>query len=196
MLVDVPSGLGYAAIFLLAGGESAGLPVPGETSLIAGAVLAAHGRLSLPLVLAAAAGAAVLGDNLGYLIGHRGVRRLLLRGRRRARLLARSEPLFARYGSRAVFFGRWLPVLRVTAAWLAGANRMPWRRFALWNALGGIAWASSVGTAAYLLGTVASHAIAAVGLAMTALAVLGVLGQLLWCRLTRRPGLCLAARGS
>ncbi len=81
---------------------------------------------------------------------------------------------------------------------------MRWRRFALWNALGGLAWATSVGLLAYLLGTVASHAVLAIGLAMTGLALLGLLGQLLWCRLTsgggeasrrRRPALCLAARG-
>lgn len=208
MLVGVPAGLGYAAVFLLVGGESAGLPVPGETSLIAGAVLAARGHLSLPLVIAAAAGAAIVGDNLGYLIGGRGVRWLLLRGGRRrsarARLLERGEAVFARYGAGAVFFGRWLPLLRVTAAWMAGAGRMEWRRFALWNALGGLAWATSVGLLAFLLGTVASHAVLAIGLAMTGLALLGVLGQLVWCRLTRgdgeasprrRPALCLAARG-
>jgi membrane-associated protein len=208
VLVAVPAGLGYAAVFLLVGGESAGLPVPGETSLIAGAVLAARGHLSLPLVITAAAGAAIAGDNLGYLIGGRGVRWLLLRGggRRPAgvRLLERGEAVFARYGARTVFFGRWLPLLRVTAAWMAGAGRMRWRRFVVWNALGGVAWATSVGLLAFLLGTVGSHAVLAIGLAMTGLALLGVLGQLVWCRLTRadggasprgRPALCVGARG-
>jgi len=206
VLFGVPASLGYAAIFLLVGGESAGLPLPGETSLIAGGVLAAHDHLSLPAVIAIAATAAILGDNLGYLIGGRGVRWLLLRGgrgeARRARLLERGEVFFARYGRRAVFFGRWLPVLRVTAAWLAGAHRMPWRRFVLWNALGGLAWAASVGLLAYSLGTVASNALPAVGVAAAGLALLGALGHFLWCRLTKssrdqatrpRPS-CLALR--
>jgi membrane protein DedA with SNARE-associated domain len=170
-------------------------------------VLAARGHLSLPAVIAIAAAAAILGDNLGYLIGGRGVRWLLLRGGRgqatRAKLLEGGEPFFGRYGGRAVFFGRWLPVLRVTAAWLAGAHRMPRRRFVLWNALGGLAWAASIGLLAYFLGTVASSALPAVGVAAAGLALLGVLGHFVCRRLTRSsrdqaPRLqpsCLALRG-
>jgi membrane protein DedA with SNARE-associated domain len=143
--------------------------VPGETSLIVAGALAGQGRLSLPLVIAVAAGAAILGDNIGYVIGRRGLRRLLDRpGRRsalRQRLLTRGEAFFLRRGSAAVFFGRWLPGLRVFASWLAGANRMPWRRFLLWNALGGIAWATTVGAAAYLLGRSASGSLGALGFA-------------------------------
>ena len=147
VLVNVPSSIGYPLLFLLVGAESAGALVPGETSLIVAAALAAQGQLSLPLVIAVAAGAAILGDNIGYLIGHRGIRRLLDRPGRwsegRRRLVERGEVFFARRGSAAVFFGRWLPGLRVVASWLAGANRMPWPRFLLWNALGGIAWAAT-----------------------------------------------------
>lgn len=175
-LVDVPANVGYPLLFLLVGAEAAGALVPGETSLIVAAALAAQGRLSLPLVIALAATAAILGDNAGYLIGRRGLRRLLDRpGRwstRRRRLVAEGEAFFARHGSAAVFFGRWLPGLRVVASWLAGANRMRWRRFLLWNALGGIAWASTVGTAAYLLGRSASGSLGVVGLAGLALAAL------------------------
>jgi membrane protein DedA with SNARE-associated domain len=75
----------------------------------------------------------------------------------------RGEVFFARRGSSAVFFGRWLPGLRVVASWLAGANRMPWPRFLVWNALGGIAWAITVGTLAYLLGRSASGSLGAIG---------------------------------
>jgi membrane-associated protein len=175
-LLDVPANVGYPLLFVLVGAESAGALVPGETSLIAAAVLASQGRLSLPLVVAVAATAAILGDNIGYLIGRRGLRRLLDRSGRwsahRQRLVARGEAFFARHGSAAVFFGRWLPGLRVVASWLAGANRMRWRRFLLWNALGGIAWASTVGTAAYLIGRSASGSLGAIGFVGLALAAL------------------------
>jgi membrane protein DedA with SNARE-associated domain len=135
----------YAGLALLVAGESAGAPLPGETSLVAAAILAAAHRLSLPLVIGVAAAAAIAGDNIGYVIGRRGVRSLLLRGKfqaeRRRLALERAERFFARRGRTAVFFGRWLPWLRVTVAWLAGAGRMRWRTFVVWNALGGLAWA-------------------------------------------------------
>jgi len=166
-LLNVPANVGYPLLFLLVGAESAGALLPGETALIVAAALASQGRLSLPLVIAVAAGAAVLGDNIGYLIGRRGLRRLIDRPGRwaagRRRLVERGEVFFARRGPSAVFFGRWLPGLRVVASWLAGANRMPWPRFLVWNALGGIAWASTVGTLAYLLGRSASGSLGAIG---------------------------------
>jgi undecaprenyl-diphosphatase len=159
-LLNVPANLGYPLLGVLVGAEAAGALVPGETSLIVAGTLAAQGRLTLSIVIAVAAGAAIIGDNVGYQLGRRGLRRVLERrslGRARsARLLARGEAFFQRHGRAAVFFGRWLPGLRVLASWLAGANRMPWRRFLFWNALGGIGWAASVGTAAYLLGRSAS----------------------------------------
>jgi membrane protein DedA with SNARE-associated domain len=175
-LVNVPAGIGYPLLFVLVGAESAGALVPGETALIVAAALAGQGRLSLPLVIAVASGGAILGDNIGYLIGRRGLRRLLDRpGRRsvrRQRLLERGEAFFVRHGSAAVFFGRWLPGLRVVASWLAGANRMRWRRFLVWNALGGISWATTIGAAAYLLGRSASGSLGAIGLAGLAIATL------------------------
>ena len=100
--------------------------------------------------------------SVGYLIGRRGLRRVIDRpgrwGTGRRRLLERGEEFFARRGAAAVFFGRWLPGMRVVTSWLAGADRMRWRRFLLWNALGGIAWASTVGSLAYLLGQKAHRA--------------------------------------
>lgn len=181
---------GYAGVAVLVGVESAGVPVPGETSLIAAAVLASQGHLSLPLVIAVAAGAAIVGDNVGYVIGRRGGRWLLTRPgrwqRSRTRMLERGERFFARHGGKAVFFGRWVPWLRVTAAWLAGANRMPWPGFFVWNALGGIAWATSVGLAAYFLGKAAAAVLGTVGLVVLALIVVAALVVLLARRL-RRP---------
>src|SRR4051812_19978094 len=110
-LLHVPASFGYGLLFLLVGRESAGVPLPGETALLTAAVLAAQGRLSLPLVIATAAAAAIIGDNVGYLIGRSGVRRLLTRPgrfeRRGTRLLERGEVFFARNGGKAVFLGRW-----------------------------------------------------------------------------------------
>jgi membrane protein DedA with SNARE-associated domain len=83
----------------------------------------------------------------------------------------RGEKFFARYGSAAVFFGRWLPGLRVVTSGLAGADRMPWRRFLVWNALGGIAWASTIGSLAYVLCRSASGSLAAIGFVGIALGV-------------------------
>jgi len=190
-LIDVPASIGYPLLFVLVGTESAGALVPGETSLIVAASLAAQGRLSLPLVIGVAAGAAILGDNIGYLIGRRGLRRLLDRpsrwSARKRRLVERGEVFFARRGAAAVFFGRWLPGLRVVASWLAGANRMPWRRFLLWNALGGIAWASTVGAVAYVLGRSASDSLGAIGFAGVGIAVLTYLASRLRDRLRARP---------
>jgi membrane protein DedA with SNARE-associated domain len=164
--VNVSPNVGYPLLALLVGAESAGALVPGETALIVAAALAGQGRLSLLVVIGVAAGAAVVGDNTGYLLGRRGLRPLLAGRRasgRRRRLVERGDEFFQRHGPAAVFFGRWLPGLRVAAAWLAGESRMPWRRFLLWNALGGIGWASTIGTASYFLGKSASGALGAIG---------------------------------
>jgi membrane-associated protein len=160
----------YAALAALVGGESAGLPLPGETSLLASAVLASQGHLELPLVIAVGAGAAIVGDNAGYLIGRHGGRRLLARPGRwqhgRERLLAQGEAFFDRHGGKAVFLARWLPGLRVVGSWLAGAGRMRWSRFLFWNALGGVTWATTVALAGYSLGAAASTVLGAAGLAL------------------------------
>jgi membrane-associated protein len=165
------------------------VPLPGETALIAAGVLASRGDLALPLVVAAAAAGAIVGDNVGYAIGRRGGRWLLTRqgplAERRERFVARGERFFARHGAKTVFFGRWLPVLRITAAWLAGVNRMPWLRFFLWNALGGMSWAATVGVAAYFVGEAASTVVGYVGIGGIALVAVAVTGFLGW-RLLRR----------
>lgn len=172
-LVDVPPNIGYPLLFTLVAAESAGALVPGETALIVAGALAAQGRLELPLVILVAATAAIVGDNVGYTLGRRGLRPLLDRpGRwsaRRQRLIVRGEAYFRRYGPATVFVGRWLPGLRVFAAWLAGADGMPWPRFLTWNALGGVAWAITIGTAGYLIGRSVSGSLGLIGLAGLAL---------------------------
>ena len=139
---------GYLIMVVLIGGESAGLPLPGETSLLAGAVEAQRGVLSLPWVMTAGAVAAMVGDNIGYLVGSRAGRPALLRYGRlihiRERELLVLDYYFSHHGAKTVFFGRWVTILRVGAALFAGASRMPWRSFLLWNALGSVAWAVGV----------------------------------------------------
>jgi membrane protein DedA with SNARE-associated domain len=149
--------------------ESFGVPLPGETALIAFGVLAAQGHFQIAWVIAAAAIGAIVGDNLGFwLIGRWGGRSLFERwgwlSRYRDRVLPRAERLMQRHGGKAVFFGRFVTVLRYTAAWLAGMGRMEWRRFLFWNVLGGITWATAVGLVAYFLGKRAAEAISRYGL--------------------------------
>jgi len=159
---------GYPLLFVLVMSEAGGVPIPGETALIAAAVLASQGKLHIELVIPIAAAGAIFGDNVGYLIGRKGGRWLLERPgafqRQRQEVLRVGEPFFDAHGPKAVFFGRFVLGLRVWASWLAGATRMRWRSFALWNALGGIAWASAVGMIAYLLGHSAGNAIEAFGI--------------------------------
>src|ERR1700722_1680355 len=159
---------GYPLLFLIVMCESSGLPVPGETGLITAAVLASQGNLKIVPVIALAAAAAIVGDNIGYLIGRKGGRWLLQRPgifhRQRRQVLITGEPFFERHGPKAVFFGRFLLGLRVWASWLAGATHMHWRSFFLWNALGGICWATAIGLLAYFLGNAAGNAVEAFGL--------------------------------
>jgi membrane-associated protein len=168
-ILSVAHNLGYPALVLLVMLESGGVPLPGETALITAAVLASQHRLQIALVIALAAAAAIVGDNVGYLIGRKGGRWLLLRpgpfARHRARVLQVGEPFFARHGSKAVFLGRWMLGLRTWASWLAGASRMPWRSFSLWNAAGGISWATTIGLIAYYAGHSATGTIALFGVA-------------------------------
>jgi membrane-associated protein len=166
-LITIPPNVGYAAVFGLIAIETMGIPVPGETALIAAALLAHDGQLDIvPLVVLASA-AAIIGDNIGFAIGRHGGRRLLLRpgpflGQRR-RVIELGEPFFAKHGPKAVFLGRWVSGLRIASAWLAGINGMSWPVFLVWNALGGILWACVVGFGVYALGDVAEKILTVAG---------------------------------
>jgi len=174
----------YLVLAVLIGAESAGIPLPGETALITGAVLASQDKLSLPIVITVAALAAIIGDNIGFYLGRHGARRLLSRpGRfenRRQAFLQRGEAFFERHGGKTVFFGRWLPFLRVTAAWLAGAHHMSWPRFLAWNAAGGILWAVSVGVFAYLAGDLAVRILHDAGYILLAVVALALAAVAVW----------------
>ncbi len=162
--------------------ESFGIPLPGETALIAFGILASQGHYSIVWVIAVAAAGAIVGDNLGYwVIGRWGGRALFERWaflrRYSERFLPAAERLMSRHGGKTVFFGRFITVLRYTAAWVAGIGRMEWWKFLFWNAAGGICWATAVGLVAYYSGHAAADAIQRYGIyAAGGIAVLLVVG--------------------
>lgn len=147
---------GYSAIFVVVALESAGVPLPGETMLVGAAIYARlSGALFIEYIVLAAAAGAIVGDNVGYWLGRRFGTKLLERyghhvGLTREKLRL-GQYLFYRWGGWIVFFGRFVALLRILAASLAGANRLPPGRFFLFNATGGIVWACVFGFGAYYL---------------------------------------------
>jgi membrane protein DedA with SNARE-associated domain len=174
---------GYGAIFVIVMLESAGIPMPGETILVSAAVYAGtRHALDIRWVITAAAGGAILGDNIGFWVGREIGERLLEKWGDlvgldvRKRMLGRY--LFARYGGSIVFFGRFVALLRAFAALLAGANGLsPWRFF-VFNAAGGIVWATIFGLGGYLLGAGIHRVAGPIGWAMLILAL--AFGFALW----------------
>jgi membrane protein DedA with SNARE-associated domain len=181
---------GYPLLVVLVMSESSGIPVPGETALITASLLASRGDLDIALVIVLAAVAAIVGDNIGYLIGRKGGRWALERPgrfqRERLRVITTGEPFFERHGPKAVFFGRFVLGLRIWASWLAGATHMRWRSFLLWNALGGICWATTVGLIAYFLGRSAGNALQTFGLFGLGAAALALITAVVLHRRHRR----------
>jgi membrane protein DedA with SNARE-associated domain len=148
---------GYLAVFVLVAVESLGIPLPGETALIAaGAYAGQTHRLNVVLIFAVASAAAIVGDNIGFWIGAKGGYPLARRFGHYIRLDERklkvARYLFARQGTTVVFFGRFVSILRTYAAFLAGTSRMVWRRFLVANASGGIVWAGIYTLLAYFAG--------------------------------------------
>jgi membrane protein DedA with SNARE-associated domain len=155
-IVDLFARYGYAVVFLGVFLENVGVPVPGETMLLAGSALASFGQLSLPWVILIAILGATLGDNLGFFIGRRGGRLIAERhgwriGFTRARL-AEFDRFFDRHGPRTVFFARFITGLRVVGAILAGSSGMPWPSFILYNASGAIVWCTVIAACGFFLG--------------------------------------------
>jgi len=148
---------GYWAVAFALLCESAGLPLPGEITLLLASFLAySEHQLHLGWIIVVATGATTLGGDLGYAIGHYGGRPLLDRYQSVLRippaLLQRGEEMFARYGAAAIFFARFIFGLRVFAGPLAGVLRMRWRAFALFNFLGAALWVTAIASAGYLFG--------------------------------------------
>jgi membrane protein DedA with SNARE-associated domain len=146
---------GYWVIGLIVGLESLGLPLPGETILVLAAIYAAtEPSFNIWVVIAVAAFGAIIGDNIGYWLGSRYGYALL---RRYGDRIGMFEPriklgqyLFLRHGAKVVFLGRFVALLRILAAFLAGLNRMPWRAFLMANAAGGIIWAAVFGFGGFI----------------------------------------------
>jgi membrane protein DedA with SNARE-associated domain len=156
-LQDLIQVYGLWILFMVVMLESMGVPMPGETVLVTAALYAGSThQIGIASVVLVAATAAVIGDNIGYLIGHSIGIRVLVRYGKHVRLneprLKVGQYLFLRHGGKIVFFGRFVALLRTYAALLAGANRMSWRHFLIMNTLGGICWASLFGGGAYLFG--------------------------------------------
>jgi len=178
---------GYWAVLIFVAIESTGIPFPGETMLLAAAIYAGTTHhLALPIVIAAAAVGAILGDNLGFWVGREGGYRLLRRYGKYIRLderkLKLGQYLFKQHGAKVVFFGRFVAVLRAWAAFLAGTNRMPWGRFLVFNAAGGILWAILYGIGGYLLGNNVHRLTGPVGIAFVVVAALLIIAGLVYLR--------------
>lgn len=188
----------YLVVGLVIGLESMGIPLPGEVTLVTGALLATQGVTHPFGVGLAAAAGAIVGDSIGYAIGRRGGRSLLERlGRRFPRHLgpeqvARAEQLFARWGVWAVFFGRFVALLRILAGPIAGALRVPYRKFLLANASGGILWAFGTTYLIYWLGQVVERWLQGFSWVALAVAVLLGIGTTLFLR--RRARRAVAER--
>jgi membrane protein DedA with SNARE-associated domain len=148
---------GYWAVVLALLAESAGIPVPGEITLLLASFLAYSERhLHVGWIIVAGTCAATLGGNLGYAVGEYGGRPLLERYRSLLRispeLLERGEKMFEHYGAAAIFFSRFIFGMRVFAGPLAGVLRMRWRAFTLFNFLGAAAWVTLMSVVGYLFG--------------------------------------------
>src|ERR1700682_32994 len=197
--MDLLATYGYAAVFLFIAIESTGIPFPGETMLITASIYAGHThRLNIVLVLPVPAAGSVIGDNLGYAAGHWGGYRLLRRYGRFIRLdqkrLKLGQYLFLQHGGKVVFCGRFISILRAYAAFLAGTNRMPWWRFLMFNAAGGIVWATLVGTGAYVLGPQIHNLTRTAAIVGGILAVIAVVAFLLFLRRNEERLRAAAAR--
>ncbi|HXF36162.1 MAG TPA: DedA family protein, partial [Actinomycetota bacterium] len=166
----------------------AGVVVPGETLVIVGGFYARVGALSLPWVIAVSVAGAILGDNLGYLLGRRFGRGLLERHGHRLLVtparLAAADAYYRRHGGKTVFLGRFIPVVRSVGFILAGVSHMPWRRFAAYDAAGSVLWGAANALLGYALGE--AYARAEGYLRVAGLVLLVLLAGAIWLSKRRR----------
>jgi membrane protein DedA with SNARE-associated domain len=165
-IISLSSKLGYLLPAII-GLESMGIPSPGETALVTAAVLASQGTLQIWLVILIGVSSAIIGDNIGYLLGRRFGRELIEAPgpfhARRMLLIRMGDRFFDKHGGKTVFLARWIALIRVAAAWLAGINKMPFKHFFLWNAFGGITWGVTFGLVGYFAGRAGAHVLARLG---------------------------------
>jgi membrane protein DedA with SNARE-associated domain len=186
-LDDLLTNFGYLAVFATIAIESLGIPAPGETMLVtAGIYAGATHNLAIAGVIAAAAAGAIIGDNIGYAIGRKGGYRLLLKHGHRVRIRERhikvARYMFDTHGSKVVFFGRFVAILRTYAAFLAGVGQMEWRRFLIANAAGGIVWALIFGLAAFYGGKAFERLSTPINISLGALGFVGIVAVTLFIR--------------
>jgi len=191
-IFGISSSLGYALPAVI-GLESMGVPSPGETALVLAAVLASQHKLQIWLVIVIGVASAIIGDNLGYLLGRKIGRDVLQAPgpfqHHRVRAIAAGDRFYEKHGNKAVFFGRWIALVRVAAAWLAGINHMPFHVFFFWNALGAITWGTTFGLVGYFGGTAAGNVITQVGVyAAIAVGVAAVVWLVVRLRRRRSAG--------
>ncbi len=182
---------GYWVIFIGVMLESIGLPLPGESLMIAAALYAATTHhLNIFVLVPIAAAGAISGDQIGYFIGRWIGFRVLAHWGRKVGLtderLELGRFLFRRYGPAVVFLGRFIAILRTLAAVLAGANRMPWHTFLLWNALGGIGWTCLYGFGAYLLGDAAKRISGPIGITIAIIGGMALLAGFIYVKRNER----------
>lgn len=166
--------------------ENAGIPAPGHTVMLAAGALAQQGYLNLTAIIAAGAVAAVIGDNVGFIVGRHGGRALLLKHGPKilisAATLEKADRFYARHGAKAVFLARFVTGLQTVGALLAGSSRMRWQTFFVWNLLGALTWALVYATLGYLFGSsweLLERWVGRAGLAVVALAVIALAAWLL-----------------
>jgi membrane protein DedA with SNARE-associated domain len=190
---------GYVVVFLLVMAESIGIPVPGETALIGAALYAGSThKLEIGWVIAVAIAGAIIGDNIGFSLGRYGGARLLLRHGHRIRLdegrLKIGIWLFRRHGGKVVFWGRFVSILRTYAAFLAGTNRMEWPRFLVFNAAGGIVWATVFGLSYYVFGSALRRLSTAIDVTLGVVGAAILVAFLVWSKRKEDQLLEVAAR--
>lgn len=187
-LGTLPPALLCVIVALVIGVESMGIPLPGEITLVSASLLAATGAIDPAWVAISAAAGAIAGDSVGYAVGRRGGRPLLDRlGRRFPRHLSphhidRAERMFARWGVWAVFFGRFVALLRILAGPLAGALKVPYRKFLTANATGGLVWSFGTVYLLFFLGRAAERWLKDVSWIALLVAVACGIGTTLWLR--------------
>jgi len=165
--------------------ENAGVPAPGEATLLFASVLASYEhQLRLPLIIVVAIAASVLGDNVGYVVGYFGGRPLLDRYLRLLHInqekTRKGERFFVEHGALSIFGARFIDGLRIVAGPLAGALRMPWRRFLLFNSLGAAAWVTATVTIGSLFGKNLDRALRVMGGANLAVVLMALLLAAYW----------------
>ena len=184
---------GYWAVAVALLCENAGIPVPGETTLLLASFMAySEQRLHLGWIILVGTFAATLGDNLGYAIGHHGGRPLLNRYQHIFRIpqstISRGEDLFERFGAATIFFARFIFGMRVIAGPLAGVLRMPWRLFAIFNLLGAVVWVTVIALVGFFFGrnwAMLNRVLGRVDVAVLAIVVVAV-GLWWWRRRQQR----------